>query len=277
MGHLKYLPVAGILFACNSTPLTNENMMVEGGNVNMFGDSLLAVQIPGLMVQQHEVTNAEFEAFVHATGYITSAEKNGNGMVFNRRQKKWELATDANWKHPQGKSSSIKNKMNHPVVQVSYEDACAYCEWKEMRLPYESEWEYVFEKDGEALSFNYWQGIFPYEDKGEDGFVGTAPVGSFKPGKTGCLDLRGNVWEWCNDYYHELWPQQAGEFPDSVLYKGPSTSYSGNNIYDTLRVIKGGSFLCADNYCRGYTSHTKMHADPNLGYEHVGFRCVKVK
>lgn len=167
--------------------------------------------------------------------------------------------------------------MNHPVVQVSYDDACAYCAWKGMRLPYESEWDYVFEKDGETNAFNHWQGIFPNEDKGEDGYVGTAPVGSFKPGKTGCLDLRGNVWEWCNDYYHELWPLQADAFPDSIKYKGPPSSYSGNNIYDTLRVIKGGSFLCADNYCRGYASHTKMHADPTLGYEHVGFRCIKLK
>lgn len=277
MGYLKTIPVVFLFLSCNGNSIKNHHVLVESGQINLFGDTLLNVEIPDIYVQEHEVTNAEFNEFVLATGYKTSAEIEGKGMVFNRTSKKWELTEGASWQHPQGKNSTIKNKWNHPVVQVSNKDACAYCAWKGMRLPYESEWEYIFSKDEDLKEFNYWQGIFPIEDKGEDGFIGTSPVMSFNAGKSTCYDLRGNVWEWCNDYYHETWPSQASMFPDSIQYKGAPASYSGNNMYDTLKVIKGGSFLCAENYCRGYQSNTRMHADPRLGYEHTGFRCVQIK
>lgn len=277
MGHLKLPGIIVFigLMSCNRVTVRNKEILIPAGKINLYGNDSLNIPMPSIYVQEHEITNAEFAEFVKSTGYQTDAEKNGEGMVFNLENKKWELTKGANWKNPQGKSLGIKNKMNHPVVQVSWNDACAYCEWKGMRLPYESEREYMDVLDGEINNFNAWQGIFPIENKVEDGFEGTAPVGSFEKGKTGCVDLKGNVWEWCYDYYHELWPEQATHFHDSIKYKGPPVSYSGTNVYDTLKVIRGGSFLCADNYCRGYQSHSRMHADPTLGYEHVGFRCVK--
>jgi formylglycine-generating enzyme required for sulfatase activity len=128
-----------------------------------------------------------------------------------------------------------------------------------------------------ATQSNHWDGIFPVEDKGTDGFIGPSPVGYFGKGGGDCFDLQGNVWEWCLDYYHEQWPVLGLELNDSNRYTGPPKSFSENAIYDTLRVIKGGSFLCADNYCKGYTNTVRMYADPNLGYEHTGFRCVKNK
>ncbi len=245
----------------------------------MYKDLKFTIPIPDLEVQQYEVTNAAFKKFTEATGYITTAEKTNEAMVFDKKEKKWILKKGANWKHPQGEGSSIDKKDFHPVVQVSYEDACAYCDWLGMRLPYESEWEYIFENDAKkpATASNHWQGIFPIEDKGEDGFKGTSPVGNYGKGGAGCYDIQGNVWEWCNDYYHDLWPMIGPNFVDSVRYIGPSKSFSENFMYDTLRVVKGGSFLCADNYCKGYTNTIRISADPKLGYEHTGFRCVKKK
>ncbi len=249
------------------------------GNVNMYGETGFVIHIPELEVMKYEVSNANFEKFVEATHYITTAEKNNEGMVYEKDKGGWVLKTGADWKHPQGPDSDIKNKPNHPVVQVSNEDACAYCEWIGMRLPYESEWEYIFQLDEKnpPMKKNIWEGIFPIEDKGNDGFKGTAPIGNYDAGATGCYDLQGNVWERCLDYYHENWPQLGIEMNDSLRYSGPAKSFVQTNIYDTVMVIKGGSFLCADNYCRGYTNQIRMHADKQLGYEHVGFRCVKAK
>jgi sulfatase modifying factor 1 len=245
----------------------------------MYHDRNFMISIPDLEVNQYEVTNATFKKFITATGYITTAEKIKEAMVFDKGAKKWVLKKGADWQHPQGPGSGIEKKELHPVVQVSYEDACAYCEWMNMRLPYESEWEYIFQQDEKdpVISFNHWEGIFPIEDKGIDGFTGTSPVGTYGKGGSGCADLQGNVWEWCSDYYHENWPAMGSLLNDSLRYTGPATSFSSAGIYDTSRVIKGGSFLCADNYCKGYTHTMRMHADPKLGYEHVGFRCVKKK
>jgi sulfatase modifying factor 1 len=254
-----------------------QTAMLKGGMVYMYGDSNFSISIPTIEVQQYEVTNASFEQFVKSTGYITQAEKTKEAMVFDEKKKEWTLKKGADWKHPQGPGSNIQNKKFHPVVQVSYEDACAYCEWMNMRLPYESEWEYMFKVDAQkpAVASNHWDGIFPIEDKGTDGFIGTSQVGYFGKGGGDCYDMQGNVWEWCLDYYHEQWPLVGLQFNDSNRYTGPSKSFAENGIYDTLRVIKGGSFLCADNYCKGYTNTVRMHADPNLGYEHTGFRCVR--
>lgn len=249
---------------------------LPSGKVEMYGKKNFQIEIPELEVNSYEVTNASFAEFVNKTGYITTAEKTGEGMVFDFRIKDWVLKQGADWKHPLGPKSSIQLKDMHPVVQVSYEDACAYCEWLDMRLPYESEWEYIHQLNAKTSDekFNKWDGIFPHEDRGEDGFKNTSPVGSFPTGKKGIYDLQGNVWEWCNDLYHENWP----EIDTAIItprYKGPNMIY---NVYldaDTVRVIKGGSFLCADNYCKGYQDKKRQSADPKQGYEHVGFRCVR--
>ncbi len=252
---------------------------IKGGNFLPFADSSFSITIPDLEVMEYEVTNQSFMVFVNATGYITTAEKRGEGMVFSRKEKKWVLTKGANWKNPQGQGSSVERNEYHPVVQISQEDACAYCDWLEMRLPTEVEWEYIFDQDKKSPpgSKNIWQGIFPVEDKGEDGFKGSSPVGYFGKGGSGCYDLQGNVWERCSDYFHSEWPKMAIELEDSSRYFGPPVSYSEQQIFDTLTVIKGGSFICADNYCRGYENVIRMGADPQLGYEHIGFRCVRQK
>jgi len=284
MGNLKnYFFVFYIaLLSCsknNSNTKINfhETIFLPAGNVKMFGDTGFVIRINELEVMKYEVSNKNFQDFVNATHYVTTAEKMQQGMVHTKDE--WILENGASWKHPQGTESNIRNKMDHPVVQVSYTDACAYCEWIGMRLPYESEWEYIHQLDEKNLpqEKNIWEGIFPIEDKGTDGYKGTSPVGNYEAGATGCYDLQGNVWEWCLDYYHENWPELGKELMDTMAYKGPQKSYSQVNMYDTTRVIKGGSFLCADNYCKGYTNQTRMHADPQLGYEHIGFRCVRTK
>lgn len=286
MGRISlYFTVALLLLGCKESAVPSsyeksiKSTIVKGGTVQMFDDTNFSIKIPELIVQQYEVSNLNFEKFIQATKYITTAEKNNEGMVFDKKEKKWVLKKGANWKHPQGPESNIENKDFYPVVHVSYEDACAYCDWMDMRLPYESEWEYIFKKDSEkpAPIFNHWQGIFPIEDKGTDGYTTTSPVGTFGNGASGCYDLQGNVWEWCNDFYHEQWPSIGKEMNDSIKYTGPTFSFSENSMYDTLHVIKGGSFLCADNYCKGYINQIRMGADSKLGYEHIGFRCVKKK
>lgn len=280
MGNIKYvLSVCLMAFCSCGKNNFQATTILPAGNVSMYGDSDFVIHIRETEVMKYEVTNKNFQDFVKATGYVTTAEKTKEGMVFDKNKREWVIKYGADWKHPQGPSSDIKNKMNHPVVQVSYSDACAYCEWRGMRLPYESEWEYMdqLDKKNPPKRKNIWEGIFPMEDKGYDGYIGTSPVGNYGKGATGCYDLQGNVWEWCLDYYHENWPQAGKEMKDSIRDKGPPRSYSSTNIYDTVMVIKGGSFLCADNYCRGYSNQIRMFADRQLGYEHIGFRCVKEK
>jgi sulfatase modifying factor 1 len=266
---------------CGKSKLTVEEsqktVVLPSGKVQMFGRNDFELNIPELEVNIYEVTNASFTDFVKKTGYITTAEKTGEGMVFDLQKKEWILIKGARWFNPRGPGSTINGKETDPVVQVSYEDGCAYCEWLEMRLPYESEWEYMFQLDQTmqpTKKFNKWDGIFPIENKKEDGFENTAPVGSFQKGSKGIYDLQGNVWEWCIDLYHQKWPQIDTMYIDSK-YFGPSIIYNDRWAHDTLRVIKGGSFLCAENYCRGYAEQKRQSADPHLSYEHIGFRCVR--
>lgn len=286
MGNLKYILFIYFtaLLSCTKNNSSTKSYFTEttilpAGNVNMYNDTAFIIYMNELEVMKYEVSNKNFQEFVTATNYVTLAEKTKSGMVFEKTKGEWIFQMGADWKHPQGPESTIQNKMDHPVVQVSYVDACAYCEWIGMRLPYESEWEYIFQLDKEKQpqQKNSWDGIFPIEDKGTDGYKGTSPVGSYASGASGCYDLQGNVWEWCLDYYHENWPELGKDFIDTIAYKGPQKSYSQTSVFDTIRVIKGGSFLCADNYCKGYTNQIRMHANPQLGYEHIGFRCVKIK
>lgn len=282
MGNLKYIiPLIAILFGCKQNNLPRgfkeSNTQVQCGDtvIAIFNDPEFTVHIDKLGASIYEVNNLSFQKFVDETGYVTQAEKDNGGMVFNTKTYKWEFIRGANWKHPWGPHSNLKGKEKHPVVQVTYADACAYCKWMGMRLPTEAEFEYlhlVNEKKGE---FNHWQGTFPTQNTVEDGFKKTSPVGSFSKGSIGLFDLNGNVWEWCLDYYHQNWMEIGLSSSLEERSNGPSKSFFEPSPYDTLRVIKGGSFLCAENYCRGYESGARMQADPNLGYEHVGFRCIK--
>ena len=143
--------IVATLLSCTKDKLSVEEsratVKLLAGKVQMFGRNDFELNIPELEVNIYEVTNASFADFVKKTGYMTTAEQSGEGMVFDLVKKEWVLTRGADWKHPQGPQSSDSEESMHPVVQVSYDDACAYCDWLEMRLPYESEWEYIYQLD----------------------------------------------------------------------------------------------------------------------------------
>ena len=232
----------------------------------------LRLQVNGFLIQSHEVTNAQFAAFVEATDYLTDAERGvlearegaGSAVFINSQESDsqkspWALQEDANWKTPEGSASSITGRENHPAVHVSKRDAEAYAHWAGGRLPSEVEWEYVaslglpdpndqssgaYGDDGPRA--NTWQGIFPVANLETDGFEGTAPVGCFAADKQGLYDMIGNVWEWT----------------DTPFGEGTHT-------------MKGGSFLCADNFCRRYRPAARHPQDTDFSSNHIGFRVVR--
>ncbi len=218
-------------------------------------------------LQIHEVTNSQFAAFVSATGYVTEAERNGGSALFQETSTPqdlmswWRLDPDASWKTPGGAGTNLDGKDSYPVVHVSLNDARAYAAWAGGRLPTEVEWEYaaslgLFDPDdprsgmrapnGDARA-NVWTGFFPLADDGEDGFAGLAPIGCFDPGLTGAYDMIGNVWEWT-------------ETPFAL----------GSPRF----TIKGGSFLCSDNYCRRYRVAARDSLELDFSSSHVGFRII---
>jgi formylglycine-generating enzyme required for sulfatase activity len=201
----------------------------------------------------------------------------------------WNWVPGANWKNPSGPGSDIKDKMNLPVVHIAYEDALAYCKWSGKRLPTEAEWEFAarnclskkryawgdeLRPDGKIMA-NTWQGVFPDKDKAEDGFAGVAPVKKFEPNCYGLYDMIGNVWEWTSDWFDAgaYLKSAAGKITDNP--KGPSKSNDPDEPYSIKRVVKGGSFLCAENYCLNYRPSARRGQAYDSGTSNIGFRCVK--
>jgi formylglycine-generating enzyme required for sulfatase activity len=282
------------------------------------------VAIDGFWMDAKEVTNAQYQEFVDATGYVTIAEKDlerehfigqvpdvsvikdedllAGSICFNPgfdpshinkrdpnwiyASRIWKIVRGADWRHPEGPESSIENRMDHPVVHVSWDDAVAYCRWAEKQLPTEAQWEYAargavagwrypwgneIRPDGKPMQ-NIWQGEFPHKNKGEDGFLTTSPVGSFKPNAFGLYDVTGNVWEWCADYYR---PDYYANSPHRNP-PGPAESFDPQEPGIEKRIQRGGSFMCSDNYCRGYRVSARMKGAPDTGTFHAGFRCVLI-
>jgi formylglycine-generating enzyme required for sulfatase activity len=197
----------------------------------------------------------------------------------------WRPVAWANWKHPEGPGSHLKGREKHPVVHICYDDALAYAKWAGKRLPTEAEWEFAarggldrkkftwgdeFKPGGKPMA-NTWQGEFPNRNTLEDGFQGTAPVGSFAANGFGLHDMSGNVWEWCADWYQPKYRDIFG--PRNP--KGPGDSHDPSEPGIAKRVQRGGSYLCCDNYCKRYMAGGRGKGDPESSTNHIGFRCVR--
>lgn len=203
----------------------------------------------------------------------------------------WVYTPGAQWRRPDGKNNVFKGKQDHPVVNVAFEDAQAYASWAGKDLPTESEWEYAARGGLDGAEFvwgdeftpggrymaNTWQGEFPLENLASDGFEGTSPVGSFPPNNFGLFDMAGNVWEWTTDWY------PANGLPaktKSCCVAGDAQAREASfdpalpNVRIPRKVVKGGSFLCAPNYCLRYRPAARQPQMIDTAAVHIGFRCV---
>jgi formylglycine-generating enzyme required for sulfatase activity len=323
------------LYACHGSQqevakdTLNRMVLIPGGTFMMGADDDAArkdeqprheVKVDSFWMDEHEVTNAEFAAFVAATAYKTTAEQPiskeelmqqlpagspepdssmllpgalvftppAHAVPLDDVSQWWSFIAGANWQHPGGPDTDIKGKEQLPVVQISWDDAQAYAKWAGKRLPTEAEWEYaargglkdqLYPWGSEALTTgkikaNTWNGHFPYQNTHTDGYTGAAPVKAYAPNGYGLYDMSGNVWEWCADWYDSRYYQQAG---NHVNPRGPATGYDPEDPGIPKHVIRGGSFMCTDEYCSGYRVAARMKTSPESGLENLGFRCAKSK
>ena len=293
---------AALLAACGETEPATAADVTDAGDAMCMAEAGMA-EIPGgafvmgsdayypeegptrgaevapFRIDRHEVTNVQFAEFVDATGYVTVAERTPDPVEFpgidpaalvpgsavfvaaerEAEAGRWAFVPGASWRAPQGPGSSIDGKETYPVVHVAYEDAATSAAWRGARLPTEAVWERAARAGREGATYewgaelapedewraNTWQGVFPLSDRGEDGFIGAAPVGCYEASDYGLYDMTGNVWEWTAD----AWPGDPA---------------SG--------VVKGGSFLCAENFCARYRPAARQPYERNFSASHLGFR-----
>lgn len=274
------------------------------------------VTLSSFWIDKTPVTNAEFAKFVAKTNYVTTAEKPVNwellklqlppntekpsdevlmpaSLVFIKQTKPvplndptiwWQWTQGANWQHPHGPNSNIEGP-EHPVVQVSWDDANAYCTYHGKRLPTEAEWEFAARgglKDNiypwgnepiDPTKANYWQGEFPLNNQRKNMY--TTKVGTYSANNYGLFDMAGNVWEWVSDWYDY---QYYNTIKSSAINpQGPAISNDPSEPFAAKKVIRGGSFLCNENYCTGYRVAARMRTSTDTSMEHLGFRCAASK
>ena len=303
----KAQPIAKPSPPCLDAELANASIKIEGGQFQ-FGETryypeegpVEQILVDSFEIDATEVTNGQFEKFVKATGYVTEAEKGlsaelypnipsefrapGSAVFVAPTQNSdgtadvwWQFVAGATWKTPSGPGSSIKGRKHYPVVHVTFSDASAYANWLGRRLPTEQEWEYAARGGISDAKFswgdesphtvkpkaNIWQGTFPHNNDGIDGFQGVAPVGCFSPNNYGLYDITGNLWEWTETAYHA--DRQMDYRSEGFDPRQPGV---------TLKTIKGGSFLCSDNYCQRFRPAARQGQDITLATSHIGFRTV---
>ena len=290
--------------------MLTELVDLPGGEFRMGSTSFYPEEAPihtatvgPFAIERHPVTNAQFAAFVADTGYLTVAERPldpalypgvaeadllPGALVFRPTtgpvnlddwRQWWDWAPGAHWRRPFGAGSDIDGKDDHPVVQIAYPDAGAYAAWAGRRLPTEAEWEYAAHAgtsttyawgdeprlDGQLMA-NTWQGRFPYRNDGALGWAGTSPVGTFPANGFGLLDMIGNVWEWTTTKYSE-----RGHRPQSDNSCCPSSAEPDPTL---IQALKGGSHLCAPEYCHRFRPAARSPQSQDSSTTHIGFRCV---
>ena len=272
------------------------------------------VTVDGFWMDRAPVTNAQFEEFVRETRYVTVAERpldprdfpsvpkdklipgsavfqaTASAVPLDNPLQWWRFTPGASWKHPAGSGSTSTDRADHPVVHVAFEDVLAYAAWAGKRLPTEAEFELAarggldrqkyswgneLHPDGKQVA-NTWQGHFPARDRGDDGFTGTSPVTAFPPNGFGLYDMGGNVWQWCADWYRpDTYASRAQSAANSVNPAGPADSYDPAEPGAAKRVVRGGSYLCTDQYCARYLVGSRGKAEISSGASNLGFRLVR--
>jgi formylglycine-generating enzyme len=303
---------------------TRDMIWINGGTFRMGSDRHYPEEAPshrvtvdGFWIDRAPVTNRQFKQFVNATGYVTTAQIPPDpkdypgalpGMIYAgslvfmapRRvadlrdwSQWWTFMKGANWRHPYGPKSNIKELDHHPVVHVAYADALAYAKWAGKDLPTEAEWEYAARGGLEDEEYawgnsltpsgnhmaNIWQGNFPVQNLREDGYERTSPVMTFPPNGYGLYDMIGNVWEWTSDWWSAKHEADATKPCCTPLNpRGGREIDSFDSCQPAVRiprkVLKGGSHLCAPNYCRRYRPAARHAEAVDTSTSHVGFRCV---
>jgi formylglycine-generating enzyme len=271
------------------------------------------VTVDGFWMDETPITNAQFDKFVKATGYKTTAEtepdfENFRGspaekplpgsavftplsqdVSLNNPLAWWRYTPGANWRNPEGPGSSVEGLEDYPAVHISWEDANAYAKWAGKRLPTEAEFEFAarggldrkFYSWGDELTpggkwmANIYQGNFPSKNTAEDGYILTAPVTAFPPNNFGLYDMTGNVWQWCSDWYRPDYFEALAAQGIAKNPKGPESSFDPLEPGAPKRVQKSGSFLCSDQYCARYLVGSRGKGAVDSGGSNTGFRTVK--